>query len=107
MGTGSQGVPTAAADHQGPAPSSPVPSQGQSCVTTSPPLDLAAFFALFIVHKAELAPLKGHCRAGGCAQPMLSLVPLHLPQRHSPTLAAVLTAPLALLQARSTLRAAG
>lgn len=59
---------------------------------------------IFIVHKAELTPLKGHCRAGVCAQPTLSPCtcqggPTPCQQRCSQ--------PLAPFQARSMLRAAG
>lgn len=59
---------------------------------------------IFIVHKAELTPLKGHGRAGGCAQPTLSLYtcqggPIPCQQHCSQSLAP--------LQAQSMLRAAG
>ena len=99
-------MPTTAADHWGPASCSLVLSGGQSWVPTSPPLDPAACCTMFIVRKAELAPPKGYRRAGGCAQPTLSLVPLHAPGWPRPTPTAMLTASLAPLQAQSTLRAA-
>lgn len=96
-----------AAHCRGPTSWSLVPSGRQSRDPTSPPLDPAACCATFIVCKAELAPPKGYGRAGGCAQPTLSLVPLHTPGWPRPTPAAMLTAPLAPLQAQSTPRAAG
>jgi len=100
-------VPTAAADQLGPACCSPVLPVRQSCDPTSPPLGLATCCTTFIVHKAELAPLKSYGRAGGCAQPTLSLVPWHWLGWPCPTPAAMLIAPLAPLQVQSTLRAAG
>lgn len=61
------------ADDWAPASFSPLLSGGQKWDPTSPPLDPSACCTMFIVHKAELALLKGFHRARGCAQLMLSL----------------------------------